>query len=230
MNFLDKIRSWSLKTKNFNTSPNEMLDNLIYFSKLINEYEHFVFFGTLLGLIRENNIIEGDDDIDFYINIKHRSDLIKKLKANSIKVDQKISFNTTDSFLQVYREYNNKIFFVDFYFYDSELDKDFIIEKWNFIGSPHINKNHLRVPKIFIFPIQCKQYKSTIINFPSQPIYICEYLYGPNWNKKIKKDKDYEMKIINNKPVLLEKNNIEKNIYFKKIFGKFYIRLKKKID
>ena len=56
-------------------------------------------------------------------------------------------------------------------------------------------------------------YKSLPVNFPSQPIQLCEFLYGPSWKKKIIKDQDYTIKVINNKPVLFK---IKKNIFFRK--------------
>ena len=62
-------------------------------------------------------------------------------------------------------------------------------------------------------PIQFKDFQSSLIKFPSKPIYICEFLYGPDWKNKIKKDKEYTIKVINNKPVLLK---IKKNFFFKK--------------
>ena len=69
MNYLEKIKSLSLENKKKEISISDMFKNLLHISKLINEFEYFVFFGTLLGLVRENNIIQGDDDIDFYVNI-----------------------------------------------------------------------------------------------------------------------------------------------------------------
>ena len=46
--------------------------SLTFFSKLLHkeEIEHFIFFGTLLGLTRDGMPIKGDDDIDFYVNKK----------------------------------------------------------------------------------------------------------------------------------------------------------------
>ena len=213
MNYLEKIKSLSIRNPNNLITQREMFDNLLHISNIIKEFEHFIFFGTLLGLIRENNIILGDDDIDFYVNLKHRDDLIKKLKSNSIIIDENNSVNKTNSFLQAFRKLNEKLFVIDFYFYETELDKEFIVEKWNFQGMPHIESKHLRIPKIFVFPIQTKTYKVGSINFPSQPIYLCEFLYGPNWKKKIKKDEDYTIKVINNKPVLLK---IKKNFFSRK--------------
>ena len=36
-----------------------------------NKIEHFIFFGTLLGIVRDGQPIDGDDDIDFYVNKKN---------------------------------------------------------------------------------------------------------------------------------------------------------------
>ena len=213
MNYLEKIKSLSLENKKKDISISDMFKNLLHISKLINEFEYFVFFGTLLGLVRENNIIQGDDDIDFYVNIKDRDDLIKKLKLNSIIINENHPVNKTKYFLQAFRNDEDKLFVIDFYFYETDVDDEFIVEKWNFQGMPHIKTKHLRIPKIYVYPIQFKDFQSSLIKFPSKPIYICEFLYGPDWKNKIKKDKEYTIKVINNKPVLLK---IKKNFFFKK--------------
>ena len=67
MIFKRKIQN--LKEKQIQISAEENFLNLKFFSKIISKIEHFVFFGTLLGLVRDGNLIEGDDDIDFYVNI-----------------------------------------------------------------------------------------------------------------------------------------------------------------
>ena len=61
----------TLKDKQSQISVEENFLNLKFFSKIISKIEHFVF-GTLLGLVRDGNLIENDDDIDFYVNIKER--------------------------------------------------------------------------------------------------------------------------------------------------------------
>ena len=212
--YRQKLKLSSIKSKKSKISTDDMFQNLLYISSLIEEFENFVFFGTLLGLVRDNNIIADDDDIDFYVNINHRDKLVKKLKSHSIIIDENVSINKTNYFLQAFRKFDDKIFLIDFYFYDSNVDKEFIIEKWNFQGMPNIEGKHLRIPKIFIYPIQNKKYKSGLINFPSQEIQLCEFLYGPNWKKKIKKDEDYTIKVINNKPVLFK---IKKSFFNNKL-------------
>ena len=39
-------------------------------SNLLQDVEYCVFFGTALGLCRDNNVIKGDDDIDLLLHSK----------------------------------------------------------------------------------------------------------------------------------------------------------------
>ena len=181
-------------------SLNENENNLIFFSKLFNNVEYFIFFGTLLGITRENSLIEGDDDIDFYVNSKDRDQLISNLIENNINVDLNLSVNKNKSFLQVKRESNSKNLITDFYFYEKDLEKNYIIEKWNFEGGTKDVTKHLRIPKIFIFPLKKKDFKSTQIFLPKEQELLCEFLYGRFWQKKFKKDQEYTIKVINGKP------------------------------
>ncbi len=202
MIFKKKIET--LKDNQDIISVEENFLNLKFFSRIMSNVEHFVFFGTLLGLIRDGNLIENDDDIDLYVNIKDREKLIQILKDNSIYVDLDLKVNKNKSFLQVKRDINNKNAIVDFYFYEDDLDEYHIIEKWNFEGGTHKVSEHLRIPKIFIHPIKQKKIKSININFPAEPIYLCEFLYGKNWKVKMKKDSEYVIKVIDGKPVLFK--------------------------
>jgi len=215
MNYLEKLIA--SKNKNINKlepiTSEDIFKNLCFFTSLIKDLEYFVFFGTLLGLTREENIIDGDDDIDFYVNKKHRNNLIEILKSNSIEVDKTLHTNWDESFLQVCRIHNNKAYLIDFYFYDADTDEYFIIEKWNFQGMPHIPSKHLKIPKIFVFPLQNKTFNNFNINFPSKPKILCEFLYGPEWKKKLNKDTEYTVRIINNKPVYFR---IKKTFFGKK--------------
>ena len=203
-NMFFKNKEKSYKENLDYVSIEENFENLVFFTKLISHLEYFVFFGSLLGLVRENNLIEGDDDIDLYVNIKHRDELIKILKDNSVEVNLNLSVNKNDSFLQIKRSINNKDLICDFYFYEDHLDEKFIVEKWNFEGGTNDTSKHLRIPKIYIFPIQTKTVRSFQINFPAEPIYLCEFLYGKNWRSKLKKDYEYTIKVIDGKPILFK--------------------------
>ena len=211
--FKKKIKTFKQISKNISVEENE--NNLIYFSKLFVNVEYFIFFGTLLGITRDKGLIDGDDDIDFYVNLKDRFKLIENLKNNNIEVDLTLSVNKNNYFLQIKRVFNKKILITDFYFYETDIEKNFIIERWNFEGGTHDTSKYLRIPKIFIFPLKKILFKSVEIFIPKESELTCEFLYGINWKKKLKKDKEYTIKVINGKPYLFI---IKKFLFFKKLF------------
>ena len=66
--------------------------NLKSVSNIIKNLEHFIFYGSLLGIIRDQNIIKNDDDVDFLINYKLKKKVLDKMKFdNSFKLNEKIS-------------------------------------------------------------------------------------------------------------------------------------------
>jgi len=211
--FKKKIKTFKQISKNISVEENE--NNLIYYSKLFINVEYFIFFGTLLGITRDKGLIDGDDDIDFYVNLKDRFKLIENLKNNNIEVDLTLSVNKNNYFLQIKRVFNKKILITDFYFYETDIEKNFIIERWNFEGGTHDASKYLRIPKIFIFPLKKILFKSVEIFIPKESELTCEFLYGINWKKKLKKDKEYTIKVINGKPYLFI---IKKFLFFKKLF------------
>ena len=133
-----KKKKKTFKDGQIKISVKENFSNLKFFTNIIKNIEYFVFFGTLLGLTRDNNLIENDDDIDFYVNIKERDNLIKILKDHSINVNLELKVNKNKSFLQIKNKINNKDAIVDFYFFEDDLDEHHLIEKWNFEGGTHI--------------------------------------------------------------------------------------------
>ena len=94
------------------------------------------------------------------------------------------------------------------------MEKNFIIERWNFEGGTNDASKYLRIPKIFIFPLKKILFKSCEISIPKEGELICEFLYGINWKKKLKKDKEYKIKVINGKPYLFI---VKKFLFFKRL-------------
>jgi|TARA_B100000767_G_C19713167_1_gene513718 phosphorylcholine metabolism protein LicD len=207
-----KIKTFKQLSTKVSLENNE--SNLVFFSKILIHVEYFIFFGTLLGITREKRLIDGDDDIDFYINLKDRNQLINDLKINNIEVDLSLSVNKNKSFLQVKRIVQNEILITDFYFYESDMDERYIIEKWNFEGGTHDRSKHLRIPKKFIYPLKKISFKDTVLFIPNEKELICEFLYGKNWDKKLKKDIEYEIKVINGRPYLYM---VKKFLFFKRL-------------
>ena len=178
-------------------------ENLILISKIIDKFEHFIFYGTLLGIIREKDIIKGDDDVDFLINFKFKKLILKKMKLNNkFKLNKKVSNNY---FVQFIRKKEKLLSFVDFYFYIKDPKKNYIIEKHNFLSNINDKKFAIHIPNKIIFPI-IKDNTFSKFNIPNNPKAICRFLYGDKWSKPLKKNTGYRMEIIKNKPLLIKRS------------------------
>ena len=181
------------------------LKNLISISKMLKTIQHFVFYGTLLGLTRENNIIDGDDDVDFLVDIKDKKKLINIMtKSKSFQFNRK---NSNKYFIQYSLKKNNLETFIDFYFYKNDFSKNYIIERHNFLSNISNPNYALHIPKQNIFPV-VKNKKFKLVSIPKHPEKICEYLYGRNWKTPLKKNTGYRMEIVNNKPMLIKRSFI----------------------
>lgn len=171
------------------------LRNLAFFAEKMKNIEYFIFFGTLLGYYRENNIIDGDDDIDFYVDIDNYDDVVQVLKKEGVKVSIK-----EETFVQATRVFDGVRTYIDFYFYKNNADKQYILEKWAFFGEPQNSRLHLHVPKDLVFPIQEGNVGEISIKLPANIKECCEYLYGETVNTRLKKNSEYRMNIIQNRP------------------------------
>ena len=177
--------------------------NLVEISHLLSGIKHFVFFGTLLGLVRDSNIIDGDDDVDLYVDIKHRNDVIKILVDSGYSLDFEQYPNTTPYFIQATISKNNINIPTDFYFFEDDGQSKYILERWNFLANVEDKNNHLLVPKDLLFPLQTKEFFGANIAMPAKPEAVCKFLYGKHWLTPLKKEQEYRTLIVNNKPMVL---------------------------
>lgn len=189
--------------KSLNQNKDVNFENLLIISKILNNFEHFIFYGTLLGMTRERGIINGDDDIDILINHAHKNRVINKMKnCKFFKINKKVS---NEYFVQFTNKNKGQINFIDFYFYINNPKKNYLIEKHNFLSSIFIDRFSLHIPKKIIFPIK-KDFEYNQICLPKSPRAVCQFLYGKNWKKPLKKNSGYRMEIVNNKPIIVERS------------------------
>ncbi len=177
--------------------------NLLIISKVLSKIEHFICYGTLLGITRDNKIIPGDDDVDLLIDYKYKNKVLKKMVSlKSFKVNKKVS---NKFFVQYINKDINFTSFVDFYFYINNPKNNFIIEKHNFLSNFKDPKFAIHFPKKFIFPIKKDKYYKTIC-LPNKQEKLCQFLYGLDWKIPLKKNISYRMEIVNNKPLLIKRS------------------------
>ena len=179
------------------------LQNLLKISKIISGIEHFVCFGTLLGLTRNKKIIYGDDDVDILINYKSKKKVLRKMNLyKTFKLNKKVSNKYFVQFSNKKKEFTT---YIDFYFYTKKSNENFIVEKHNFLSNPNDPNFSIHIPKKIIFPIKKdKTFKNICI--PRKPEKLCKFLYGDDWKIPLKKNISYRMEIINNKPLLIKRS------------------------
>ncbi|MDA8654792.1 hypothetical protein N9M50_06705 [Alphaproteobacteria bacterium] len=188
------------------TSVSDLQEALKFLPTIMGDVEYFVFFGTLLGLTRDGIPIENDDDIDCYVNVSHQSKLIDNLTEHGIEIDQRLPWNRTEHFFQVFLQTDMNKIAVDFYFYDTHIDGDYIWEKWNFHGSPSENRTWMKIPKPFIFPIQHETFENIIVPVPNKKKLTCEWLYGSSWKTPKKKKLEYQINVFSGRPIMFERD------------------------
>lgn len=178
------------------------LENLILISKSLKNHDCFVFYGTLLGLTRDNTIIRNDDDVDFLIDIKSKDIVLNKiLSLTTFKINEEIS---NKYFTQFINFKDNIKTFVDFYFYIDE-NKDYIVEKHNWLSFVTSDKHSLHIPKKLIFPLK-NSIKYDFVKLPNKQNELCEFLYGSSWLKPLEKNSEYRFEIENNRPKLIKRS------------------------
>ena len=179
--------------------------NLVLVSKLLEDIDHFVFFGTLLGLTRELDLIDGDDDIDILAPIEKRDVVIQKISSvDSFKINFYKQCNKSKYFLQVDSSVNHRSSLIDFYFYENKPDDDFVVDRWNFLGKYENTKFGMCIPKKLIFPLVQEEFFNQKIKLPACKELLCEWLYGESWRTPRMKNVSYVIRIIENRPLLIK--------------------------
>lgn len=115
-----------------NNNNREKLNNtLLFILRLLNKNnitDWFIAYGTLLGIIRENSCIEGDDDIDIIID-KNHYDLLKEILINNgFKIET--GFRIKNSKLILKTKDTESYCSVDFYMAEINKKKGMFTDHW----------------------------------------------------------------------------------------------------
>lgn len=120
-----------------------------------------IFYGTLLGYVRENNFIENDDDIDIILPVQDREKVLKLIS------DKKLQVNILNEyFIQIL---TNNVGPFDIYFY-TDID-----------DSIHFPWDGNKFEKKMIFPLKKKKWKNYTIYIPNKSKDVCKFYYGSDW-------------------------------------------------
>ena len=139
----------------------EVVANILH-KENINDW--FIMFGTLLGIVRGNECIEGDDDIDIMINCDY-SRLRNAFESHGFTFTSKHRIKNPDTILK--SEPNEEFASVDFYL--CEVSNDDYYTPWH------------RVKSRDSLPFVEKKWRSTTLNLPNGYLDKVVSMYGKNW-------------------------------------------------
>ena len=198
------------------------LKEMMNFSYEFSKYMPFIFYGSLLGICRDENIINGDDDIDFLVNFDFKNEILSEIIFSNKFI---IDYSKSNNFFTSIYLYKKKIRInIDLYFYTDNLNDWYIIDRHNFFGEINDKKKNFYIPKKLIFPLK----KNKIFNYiflPNSAEKLCEFLYGSDWKIPLKKNVMYKMTMSNNRPILIKLSFLSSLIRSLKIFLKKYFNL-----
>lgn len=116
---------------------------LMFIIKLLNDNNirnWFIGYGTLLGIIRENSCIDGDDDVDIIID-KRNYNIVKQLLIKyHIEIEYGCGIGESKNILKTKK--NNEYCSVDFYMASVDAKGNFCDTWENVIWSECYNENN----------------------------------------------------------------------------------------
>jgi hypothetical protein len=159
----------------------DVLNNtLLYIIKLLNKYDiknWFICYGTLLGIVRENNCIDGDDDIDIIVHKNYYDKIKEILISNGFNLEYALGINNSKNIIKTKESEG----FSSIDIYMSEIDDNGnCIDLWNrlLLTDCYVNKEE----KNFIEKI----WNGEKLYIPNNYIKKLVNRYGKDW--EIKKD------------------------------------------
>lgn len=105
-------------------------NTLMFIIKLLNDNNinnWFIAYGTLLGIIRDDSCIDGDDDVDIIIDKKYYDIVKQLLLENKFEIEYGRGINKSRNILKT--KDNNNYCSVDFYMASTD-DKGNFYDSW----------------------------------------------------------------------------------------------------
>lgn len=142
----------------------ELIDFYSSIMKIFEKYEieFILFYGSLLGYIRENNFINNDDDIDVLCHSKHKNFLLSIVQKEKI-----IQMNILND--RIFQLFLDDVGPFDIFFYEERKDTIYIL----CCEQSFLKKDIFPLNKII-----CYGYD---IFIPFNPLSILQTEYGTTW-------------------------------------------------
>ena len=163
------------------------------------------FFGTLLGLVRDGDIIPNDDDLDFLVPLEDK----QKAQMLIVKLGLKVTSPVwAQNFLQGQIGEGADRVVVDFYFCHEDENGNLVLP-WSFVPEQEDQSLWLKLDLEKSIEIQKSNFLFERID-NSTKISIVEYLYGPDWTTPKTKNLHYRTVVENNAPKIIPVRGLEK--------------------
>ena len=167
--------------------------NLEFFQDLLRDFPYFIFYGTLLGMVRDGGIIENDDDIDFCVDVEHRQELLQLVRPSGLYQIREMD----PDFIQMWRTIDGCRTVTDFYLYQDR--GDYLSWRWSFEPSKTDESKHMHMDRSMLLPTADISWNDWVLKAPARPQDCVEWLYGERWQERIAKNK-YKTTIVDHRP------------------------------
>lgn len=164
----------------------------------------FPVFGTILGIVRDGGIIDGDDDVDFYVEASKVETVEHDLVAHpNLTVSRGISSKHFRNYLIVYE---SQSFQLDLYLIQRFRGR--IIDKWNSLGLASLPITWLIMDEEMFFPLATYPLQLTAethlpVPCPNRLTEYLEFTYGEHWQVPQRKGVDYKSITLLGRPLFL---------------------------
>lgn len=139
-----------------------------FYDYMSSDIQMWPMFGTLLGIVRSNDLIPHDDDVDFGYFKKDEAKVIEKLDILHNQGDFKVIRNEFNNLYTIYKD----DVFIDMYEYEVLDNDDFV--KQGHRAAYDITKDEL-------YPMKKIFFKGKEFDCMANPIKFFERYYGKDW-------------------------------------------------